>query len=104
MDTNLAFCPVTENNPSFRDTVTAVVPLREQRSKGVDVDVGAHVEAVVNLPVNCGFTEPQFNDADDLGLTNPISGPKIGRKGYHSVSNRPRGVLKGDCNAQRCEG
>jgi len=83
VDTNLAFYHVTRNNIAFSETPTTFIQVGEQTSKGVEIDVNTELVKGTHLLLNYGYTQPRFEDADDLDLT----------------GNTPRFVPKHNANA-----
>ena len=69
VDTNLAFYYIIQNNVNLLERGLVVVQVGEQRSKGIDLDVNTDLGQRMHLILNYGYTQPQFADAEDLGLT-----------------------------------
>jgi len=69
VDTNLAFYYIIQDNVNFLERGLTFVQVGEQRSKGIDLEVNTDLGSRMHLRMNYGYTQPQFTDADDLGLT-----------------------------------
>jgi len=76
VDTNLALYYVVRNNINVRQTAISLTQVGEQRSKGLDLDVNTDLGARMHLILNYGFTQPRFEDADDLSGLMPRFVPK----------------------------
>lgn len=69
VNTNLALYYLIQNNIGLREGGPVILQVGEQRSRGVELDVNTDLGGRTHLWLNYGFTQPRFEDADDLGLT-----------------------------------
>lgn len=76
VDTSLALYYIIRNNINLRQSVTTFIQIGEQRSKGMDLDVNAHLGSGVHMILNYGFAQPRFEDAEDLTGLMPRYVPK----------------------------
>jgi len=66
VDTSLALYYIVRNNITVRESVTTVLQVGEQTSRGLDLDVNTDLGGRTHLILNYGFTRPRFEDAEEL--------------------------------------
>jgi iron complex outermembrane receptor protein len=76
VDTSLAGYYTVRNNLNIRQSVTTLIQIGEQTSKGLDLDVNTDLGGQTHLILNYGFARPRFADAEDLTGRTPRFVPR----------------------------